>query len=94
MYNDPWEQQNREQKENKAQATALLAHLSRSKDNAHFKTALRLVDTLARLEATNSWLVEQSQKPGMAPETESFPYEGHKQFIELPRGTRKVSIEL
>lgn len=99
MY-DPFNERYDPKKESEAirkKRNDLLAYLAHVNKPEHLATVTEMIDGLARLESTSSWLTEEHR--GRQRGNGEYVQEGvmpnsKPQTIELPVGTRKVSIEL
>ena len=95
MYEQPWEKQQKLDEQAAREVRDLVSYLAHANKSEHLKTAMRLVDSLARIESSVSWLTEEHRgKVENRHIDGSVPPDLRPQFIELPLGTRKVSIEL
>lgn len=79
----------------KSKHNSLIAYLAHCNKPEHLKTAMGMIDSIARLESSTSWLAERQQdKQRNMNSVEQMPPEHRPRIIELPFGARKVSIEL
>lgn len=72
----------------------LVSYLAHCNKPEHLKTAMEMIDGIARLESNVATMVDERRKSPVDYLNETTAPERKLNVMELPVGTRKVSIEL
>jgi len=72
----------------------LISYLAHCNKPEHLKTAMEMIDGIARLESNVATMVDERRKSPVDCPQETTAPERKLNVMELPVGTRKVSIEL